>query len=165
MQRSRGRRPVLLVAAVALVGGAVLMTAACATPPPAAATARTAQATAPASAAGASTMLAECGVVSVARSIAGNALTDRRAGRLTAGEYSAVLNTVAPTLLWRPHGLPKAVREHAERLDAVVGPVTAGHDGPAFDPDGAAFLSAFGALAKDCDAAGTPVGMMATSGG
>jgi hypothetical protein len=165
MQRSRGRRPVLLVAAVALAGGLALTTAACSTPPQAAAVTRTAPATAPASAAGSGAMLAECGVASVARSIAGNALVDRRAGRLTAGEYSAVLNTVAPTLLWRPHGLPKAVRAHAEALDAVVGPVTAGHDGPAFDPDGQAFLSAFGALAKDCDAAGTPVGMLATSGG
>jgi hypothetical protein len=161
VQRSRGRNPVLLVAAIALAGGVVSATAACSAPPQPAAVPHTASAVA----SGRSVMLAECGVVSVARSIAGNAQTDRRAGRLTAGEYAAVLNTVAPTLLWRPQGLPKAVRAHAERLDAVVGPVTAGHDGPAFDPDGEAFLAAFGALAQDCDAAGTPVGMMATSGG
>lgn len=110
-------------------------------------------------------MLAECGIVSVAHSIAWNAAVDRGAGRLTPDEYAAVLNTVAPTLLWRPKGLPKPVRQDADRLDAVVGPVTAGHDGPAFDPRGEAFRSAFEALAKDCDAAGTPTGTLATSGG
>lgn len=165
MQRFRGRRPVLLVAAVALAGGVLLATTGCSAAPRAAAAATAVPATTPASASGRSVMLAECGVVSVARSIAGNASADRRAGRVTAGEYAAVLNTVAPTLLWRPHGLPTAVREHAERLDAVVGPVTAGHAGPRFDPDGRAFLAAFGALEQDCAAAGTPVGMMATSGG
>jgi len=165
VQHRSGPGRLHLIVGIALLGALALTTTACSTPPRAAAVVRTAPATSAASDAGRSVMLAECAVVSVARSISGNALTDRRSGRLTAGEYSAVLNTVAPTLLWRPHGLPKAVREHAERLDAVVGPVTAGHDGPAFDPDGAAFLSAFGALAQDCAAAGTPVGMMATSGG
>jgi hypothetical protein len=153
----------LAIAAVTI--GLALATSACASPAAVPAPSASPVAAVRTSAGTSSAVETECALVSAATSIMFNAAEDRRAGRLTATEYSAVLNTAPQVLLFTPRGLPGPVARAVHALLEQVGPATAGRTGPAFDPRGRAVLAALGTVSTACDANGTPTGVLATSGG